>query len=359
MLDLKEKHKRYFIQKLMQWHEKQDRKMPWKETQDPYKIWLSEIILQQTRVAQGTAYYLAFIEKFPTVKDLAEADEDEVLKTWQGLGYYSRARNLHFSAKLIMQQFDGKFPSTYPDILSLKGVGTYTAAAIASFAYNLPHAVVDGNVIRVLARYFDMDFSAQDAKGKKAFQNVSDQLIQKQNPAAFNQAIMDFGALQCKPRKPDCKNCPLQKNCLANEFDKVESLPRKKRKIEKKDRFFHFFILEKDQQMYIQKRTDKDIWQGLYCFPFLESKNGHKPRKNKIQELLNEFDLDLNRLSAKSKLYHQILSHQEIHAHFYHLKLNQGKENLGNILVDRDNLINFAFPKLIDCYLRDNSVYLV
>ena len=359
MIPAKEKQKKYFTKQLMQWHGKQDREMPWKQTKDPYKIWLSEIILQQTRVEQGTPYYLKFIKVFPTVKDLAKATEDEVLKNWQGLGYYSRARNLHQSAKQIMNQFEGTFPNSYEDILSLKGVGTYTAAAIASFAFNLQYAVVDGNVIRVLARYFDLDFSPQDAKGKKAFQSLCDLLIQKQNPAAFNQAIMDFGALQCKPGIPDCKICPMQKKCLAKQLNKVEALPWKKKKIVKKDRFFHFFILEYEQQVFIQKRKDKDIWQGLYCFPFLESKNGHKPRRRKILELLDGFNLDVTQLFTKSKLYQQTLSHQEIHARFYHLKLRTGKENLGNILVDRDNLINFAFPKLIDCYLRDNSVYLV
>ena len=254
---------------LSQWYAINKRDLPWRSTVNPYHIWLSEIILQQTRVEQGLPYYLKFIDTFPVVADLANADEDLVLKLWQGLGYYSRARNLQFSAKLILSEFGGNFPDNHADILKLKGVGPYTAAAISSFSFGLPFAVLDGNVIRVLSRVFGIQTPFDTTAGKKQFQKLAQELLDKKNSAEYNQAIMEFGALQCVPKSPKCNHCPIVNDCIAFNTNTVSLLPVKSKKLKVKSRFLHFLVVNKNNEVLIGKRKS-GIWQGLYEFPFLE-----------------------------------------------------------------------------------------
>ena len=260
----------FFTTHLLQWASQHERHLPWKESKNPYYIWLSEIILQQTRVEQGLPYYLKFVEHYPTVFDLANATEDEVLKDWEGLGYYSRARNLHAAAKYIATELDGHFPDTYDSILKLKGVGPYTAAAIASFAFQLPYAVVDGNVYRVLSRFFGMDTPIDSTIGKKQFANLAQQLLDPTKPDVYNQAIMDFGATWCTPKQAKCNKCPLSEQCAAFQTNRVEKYPIKQKKLKKRTRYFHYLIFNYSGQTWIEKRAGKDIWQGLYQFPLIE-----------------------------------------------------------------------------------------
>lgn len=260
-----------FSDLLIDWYLENKRDLPWRETKDPYKIWISEIILQQTRVAQGLEYYHNFIEHFPNVQALAEADEEEVLKCWQGLGYYSRARNLHFAAKTIMEKFNGEFPQTHKEILSLKGIGEYTAAAISSFAFGLPHAAVDGNFYRVLARVFEIETPIDSTKGKAEFSMLAQELIDKQRPALFNQAMMDLGATVCTPSTPSCEACPMHDMCLALSHHTIGSLPIKSKKISTKNRYFYYFHIVDNGTTFLHRRDGNDIWKGLYELPLIET----------------------------------------------------------------------------------------
>lgn len=252
-----------FALALEQWYAEHGRDLPWRQTRDPYRIWISEIILQQTRVVQGLEYYNRFIERFPTVEALALAPLDEVMRHWEGLGYYSRARNLHTAAKQIMES-GGPFPCEYKSVLALKGVGEYTAAAICSFAFGLPHAVVDGNVYRVLSRYFGMSDAIDTTAGKRKFFQLANELLDHSAPALYNQAIMDFGALQCLPRSPLCRECPLHDGCVAYAEGKTECYPVKSKRTSIKDRFLTYFVLIDGSQTYIRRRPEGDIWAGLY-----------------------------------------------------------------------------------------------
>jgi len=350
---------KFFPKQLLKWHKSIDRKMPWKLTKDPYKIWLSEIILQQTRVQQGTPYYLKFIREFPTVHELAAATEDKVLSAWEGLGYYSRARNLHASAKIISQEFKGIFPDSYDEILKLNGVGPYTAAAIASFAFNQECAVVDGNVQRVIARVFGIEDPIDTNKGKKRIEQLASILIHKQQPAAYNQAIMDFGATLCKPKNPLCNGCPMQQVCYAFKENKVEVLPIKVKKIKKRTRFFHYLIIEEDEKVMLEKRGSGDIWQGLYEFPLMETSEAKLLNYKAIDKTIKKIGFKLKSEPIISKAFQQQLTHQKIVARFYTCMIENLEEKKEKILVDRNNLVNFAFPKIINCYLDDNSVYLI
>ena len=251
-----------FADKLIGWYEENKRDLPWRDTKDPYRIWISEIILQQTRVAQGYDYFVRFMERFPDVFTLAEADEDEVMKHWQGLGYYSRARNLHAAARSMASS--GGFPVTYEGVLALKGVGEYTAAAICSFAYDMPYAVVDGNVYRVLSRWLGIDTPIDSTSGKKEFAQAAQELMDKRRPALYNQAIMDFGALQCTPASPDCLFCPLADSCLALSQGRVDTLPVKQHKTKVTHRFFNYIYVRTGGYTFIRKRTGNDIWKNLY-----------------------------------------------------------------------------------------------
>ena len=261
-----------FSNLLIQWYLRNKRDLPWRNTTNPYPIWLSEIMLQQTRVAQGMPYFLSFTAAFPTVFDLAKADEEQVLKLWQGLGYYSRARNLHKTAQYVADELSGVFPVTYKELLQLKGIGEYTAAAIASFSYNEVVPVVDGNVFRVLSRYFDVETDIAAASAKKEFAALAFELMPKDNPAIFNQAIMEFGALQCVPKSPNCGICVFNESCAALQKNKVDQLPVKSKKLKVRNRFFNYLVVnDENENTIIQKRTDKGIWHNLYEFPLIET----------------------------------------------------------------------------------------
>mgnify|MGYP001598355526 CR=1 FL=1 len=262
-----------FSQKLISWYEKNKRDLPWRKTKNPYYIWLSEIILQQTRVEQGLPYYLKFVKKFPTIKELANTSEDEVLNSWKGLGYYTRARNLHFTAKSICENHREKFPGNYEDILKLKGIGKYTAAAIASFAYNLPYPVVDGNVQRVLARVFGVSETFSSSEGEKKFYSLAGNLLNRKNPGNFNQAIMEFGAIHCTPVNPKCMKCIFRESCVAFQTGRVADFPVKSKKAKSRNRYFNYLVIHNGNNIFLDKRQKNDIWKNLYEFPLIESKN--------------------------------------------------------------------------------------
>lgn len=306
-----------FARLLIEWYHEHKRDLPWRNTNDPYLIWISEIILQQTRVAQGYAYYQRFIERFPNLESLAAAEENEVLKYWQGLGYYSRARNLHQAAISV----NGVFPVKYEDILKLKGVGTYTAAAICSFAYNQPHAVVDGNVYRVLSRFFGVNEPIDSGKGKKIFASLAHDLLDKVQPALYNQAIMDFGALQCAPLSPDCTVCPFKNRCFAFNHNMVSSLPIKQNKTKTSERFFYYLLIRDNGNIYLNKRTENDIWKNLYELPLIESNTALAVddfiRKQEFASIFKENSVVNVRLLNKTK---HVLSHRIIYADFYELE---------------------------------------
>ncbi len=346
----------------MTWYASSHRPLPWKGEKDPYVIWLSEIILQQTRVEQGLPYFQRFVSKYPTVKELADAPQDEILKLWEGLGYYSRARNMHEAAKYIADELNGRFPRSFEEILKLKGVGPYTAAAIASFAYDLPHAVLDGNVFRVLARFLGIDLPIDSTGGKKHFKIIADQLLDKQQAGKYNQAIMDFGATQCTPQKPACDRCPLQTQCQAFSLNKVDQLPVKAKKIRRRTRFFHYFVINQENKVWIRKREQKDIWRNLYDFPLVELEALSRDPKQILGKLDTPFlpPPTTQQVTKISQPYQQLLTHQKIIAVFIEIQANKDfQPNLSSVKqVERKNLSNFAFPKLIDCYLRDKSLYL-
>jgi len=266
------KNASHFSNILIAWYLHNKRSLPWRETKDPYHIWLSEIMLQQTRVAQGLPYYEKFVSAFPTVHNLADASEDTVLKLWQGLGYYSRARNLHATAKYISNDLNGVFPNTFEELLKLKGVGDYTASAIGSICFNLPTAVVDGNVYRVLSRFFNINTPINSSEGIKTFKKLAQELLDTSNPGEFNQAIMEFGARQCAPQSPDCPNCVFNDKCLAFQTKKVKELPVKIRKTTVKKKYFNYLVfISDDQKTILQQRLEKGIWQQLYEFPLIEA----------------------------------------------------------------------------------------
>jgi A/G-specific adenine glycosylase len=342
--------------RLISWYKKNKRDLPWRDTTDPYRIWLSEIILQQTQVVQGLSYYNKFVENFPTVKHLANAKEDKVMRLWQGLGYYSRARNLHAAAKTIHSTHKGVFPKTLASIKELKGVGDYTAAAIASFAYQLPHAVVDGNVNRVLSRLFDVDTPINSAQGKKEFQLLADELLNVKKPALHNSAMMEFGALWCKPQNPKCENCPVQEYCLAFQNNTVYQRPVKDKKLKIKERFFHYFIFNDKDSVYIQKRTAKDIWQNLYEFYLIESDESMNP-----EEILKHKGLKGLGVKFKVNAIHvakkHILSHQHLYATFYECSVEKSVKNETLIKIKRKDLNDYALPQLINKYLITCSHY--
>lgn len=349
-----------FSKRLLVWHSTQDRPMPWKGSKNPYWIWLSEIILQQTRVEQGLPYFEKFVEHYPTVQDLANAPEDEVMKLWQGLGYYSRARNLHATAKNISFNLNGDFPNTYKEILKLKGVGPYTAAAISSFAFDLPHAVVDGNVYRVLSRTFGIKTPIDSTAGKKEFNALADTLIDKSKPAAYNQAIMDFGATLCTPKSPNCKTCPFQTNCWALKNQEISNLPVKSKKLVKKKRYFNYLVFNYDNVTYLNKRIQKDIWQNLYEFPMIETPDNvdvtalkNTPQWQKY--LSNESHFSITKISPP---FLQILTHRKIIGRFYEVKLHHPINGHPFLEIEKNKLKEFAFPKIITRYLEDNSLYL-
>lgn len=352
--------KKYFTGSLLKWNKSvNNRPMPWKGEQDPYKIWLSEIILQQTRVEQGWDYYNRFVSTFPTVQKLAAASETKVFKLWEGLGYYSRCKNLIITAQIIVQEYNGKFPDQYEQILALKGVGPYTAAAIASFAFNLPYAVVDGNVFRVLSRYFGNSTAIDSNEGKKLFTQLAETLLDKKQPAVYNQALMDFGAVVCKPKLPLCSTCPLKSNCVAFENKTVDQLPVKEKKITKTTRWFYYIIAEFDGKVLVRKRAAGDIWENLYEF-ILEEKSEpvdfDQIRKlHSIKQVLGKGKINIELVS---KLYEQKLTHQTIYGQFITIKTAHQPVMDGYTLVSKKQLNSLPFPKFIAGYLKDKNVSL-
>ena len=331
------------------WFLNNQRDLPWRKTQNPYYIWLSEIILQQTRIQQGWSYYLKFIKHYPTVQDLASASEDEVLKDWQGLGYYSRARNLHFSAQYICNQLNGIFPQTYKDLLELKGVGDYTASAIASICFNEKAAVVDGNVYRVLSRYFNIDTPINSSQGIKYFKQLAQQLIEKANPGVYNQALMDFGAMICKPQNPDCKSCPLKDSCLALASNTIANLPVKLKKIKIQHRYLNFIVFENcDGKTFLEKRTDKGIWKNLYQFPLIESSNFIEEEGVLASKLLSNKKVKNIFLQYPKPILHK-LTHQNLHINFWRIEIDTLNEANW---IHWSETKKFAVPKPIEDFLN-------
>jgi A/G-specific adenine glycosylase len=308
-----------FSKRLLDWYETEKRDLPWRHTKDPYVIWLSEIILQQTQVKQGLPYFQKFIKRFPTVHNLAKAEEDEVMKLWQGLGYYSRARNLHFTAKYVSETLKGKFPDNFKELKILKGIGDYTAAAIASFAFDEPVAVVDGNVQRVVSRFLGIHTPINSPEGVKEFKTKAQQLMDVSQPAAYNQAVMEFGALHCRPKSPKCMFCVFQQDCAAYQLGKVEELPVKLKKTVVKKRYFNYLIFkDQDNLTLVQKRSGAGIWKGLYQFPLLESEEPlETPSSEDIKTLLDTGDFHIDRIEKlnDTPVVH-LLSHRKIMATF-------------------------------------------
>lgn len=347
-----------FLAGLLNWHSGIDRELPWKDTSDPYAIWLSEIILQQTQISQGIPYYKRFIKAFPTVEDLARAAEQEVLRMWQGLGYNSRARNLLKAAKLIVKDFNGNFPDTFEGIKALPGIGEYTAAAISSFAFEMPKPVLDTNVIRFFSRLWGIEALSTSASMRQQLYKQLEPLIIQTTPSAFNQAIMDFGALHCKAKKPLCESCPFSDGCVAYRQQSVDQYPKKPEKKPRKQRFLHFLVFLDGEQILLRKRPAGDIWTSLYDFPVLETSSPAKPlqKTHEIQGIINQ-KLQMH-CAYQSKPYRQTLTHQEIHAWFYEHPVGRVEVAPveGYYWVKKKNLKNFAFPKLIYCYLQDKSI---
>ncbi|NDW18206.1 A/G-specific adenine glycosylase [Dysgonomonas sp. 216] len=338
---------------LIKWYNNNKRLLPWREATQPYSIWISEVILQQTRVDQGLGYYNRFIKRFPDIQTLAESSEDEVLKLWQGLGYYSRARNLHYAAKDVMSRFDGIFPKQYKDVLSLKGIGEYTASAIMSISYNQPYAVVDGNVFRVLSRLFAVDTPIDTTKGKKLFSELAQELIDRKDPGTYNQAIMELGALQCVPMNPDCNKCPLAEQCLAFASGNTKAFPVKQGKTKVSNRYFNYFDVSDKQYTYIRQRKGDDIWKNLYELPLIETST-----ECNIEELLLSNQLiKLLGSSIQLKFVRQIkhvLSHRIIYANFYKAEApdNSLSEN-GYTKILLPELQNYAISRLTHKYIED------
>lgn len=339
-----------FTTKLLKWYVENRRELPWRSNPEPYNVWLSEIILQQTRVAQGLPYYNRFKDRFPSVDTLATAPQEEVLKEWQGLGYYSRARNLHYAANQVINEFNGTFPKEYKELLKLKGVGTYTAAAIASICFNEPVPVVDGNVYRVLSRYFGVDTPTDTSQGQKLFQHIASRELNQREPGDHNQAIMEFGALQCTPNNPDCDNCPLQSDCLAWSTGKVNALPVKSKKTKRRSRYFHHFMIQFKEEFLIEQRTnEKDVWQGLYQLPLVEF-NKKVSRRHAFSSAMEQYKFTA--LPTYHSCVKHVLSHQDIHASFHIVELNKKPSSEG-IWVNRDELLTKPVSRLTERFLQD------
>jgi len=343
----------WFAKGLLAWYRQNKRDLPWRSIKDPYKIWLSEVILQQTRVEQGTKYYHAFTEAFPSIAELAQAREDKVLKLWQGLGYYSRARNLHASAKQIMKEKNGIFPDSYSELLKLRGVGSYTAAAISSFAFNEKRAVVDGNVYRVLSRVFGISVPIDSAKGKADFQALADQLIDNKEPGTYNQAVMEFGSQYCKPIQPDCSRCIFKSRCTAFLSHKVALFPVKEKKIKVRTRHMNYLVVfDKEKKILINKRKEKDIWAGLYDFPLIETDSAADPELLISSVAFSRKTGKDPKLITSSKVYKHILSHQILQVRFFVLT-RKGKHDATLKTTSIKTLTKFAFPRLIEKFLND------
>ena len=344
---------------LAQWFETHQRELPWRSHPTPYYVWLSEVILQQTRVSQGYDYFNRFVERWPALSDLAEASEEEVLKLWQGLGYYSRARNLHKCAKEVVRLYAGELPDDYHQLVKLPGIGPYTAAAIASIAFGLPYAVVDGNVYRVLSRLFDLDIPINTDEGAKTFAALANELLDRKQPGRHNQAMMELGALQCLPKNPNCSVCPLLSHCLAFDHRTVEERPVKEKRLKIRTRFFNYLVIGDSHQLLLHRRESGDIWQGLYDFPCVESEQPTTldavTESPLFRHILQNKTFELTGVSPQH--VHK-LTHQTIIATFYKIKIFDfspviQENNL--ILVPENELEKYPIPKLIDNYLNSKQ----
>ena len=346
-----------FNSRIHHWFSLFKRDLPWRNTRDPYFIWISEIILQQTRIDQGLAYYLKFTEEFTTISDLANATEDQVLKLWQGLGYYSRARNLHFTAKFITEQYYGKFPNNYHSILILKGIGEYTAAAIASISFNQEYPAVDGNVYRVLSRFFGISEPIDTNAGKKIFKELASELIKGTDPGMHNQALMEFGALQCTPNKPDCLQCPLHEQCYAFSTKKITELPVKLKKTKQRDRYFNYFVLLHGDYTWVKKRTGKDIWKNLYEFPMVETLSATSIETLLLMPEVSQLIVSDQSVIEKAEDWKiHLLTHQKINFRIITVRLLQENMMPAELIrVNKKDIFNFAVPKLLETHLRVNS----
>lgn len=348
--------KRYFSDKIVKWYADNKRPLPWRDTADPYMIWLSEVILQQTRVNQGIPYYQEFVRTFPSVRELAQADERQVLRLWQGLGYYTRARNLHKCAKVIVERHQGEFPSTYDDLLRLPGIGHYTAAAIASFCFGQYVAVLDGNVFRILSRIFGVDTATNSPEGKKVFTRLANELLSKKSPALHNQAVMEFGALFCTPHNPHCPGCPFKTTCFAYNHNLVEELPVRKKKQRSRKRYFYYLVVEKNKSLLMKERQEKDIWHGLFDFVLIEKDKPVRPQKL-IEENKKWFNKAEN--VQVSKAYKHILTHQIIHCRFIHLLAGPSLHlpPRGLVFYSPEEVAQLPKPALISRFLKEQNRY--
>jgi A/G-specific adenine glycosylase len=349
----------WFREQLMQWHREQNRRaLPWKGLKDPYKIWLSEIILQQTRAEQGLPYYHRFVDAYPTILNLAAATEEEVFRHWQGLGYYSRARNLHHTARFIANELAGNFPDSYEGLLKLKGIGVYTAAAIASFAFGLPHAVVDGNVVRVLSRFCGIDLQPQSTEGKKKFAQTANNFLDTFAPGAYNQAIMDHGATVCTPVSPACERCPVGERCTAFNKGLIHLLPAKAKKAPLKNRYFHYLLFQApDNTLWVRRRVT-DIWSGLYE-PFLIEAPGPLDRKGLVRtEAFQGLRLK-GELNYEGELVH-LLTHQRVTVRFFTFEVPSKEIQMlssDGIWASRQGLTHYAFPRPLVLFFENKSYF--
>lgn len=337
--------------RLLDWYDRVARDLPWRESSDPYRIWLSEIILQQTRVDQGLPYYERFVESFPTVHELAAASEDAVMKHWEGLGYYSRARNLHFTAKHVSNDLSGNFPSDHIGLLSLKGVGPYTAAAIGSIAFDLPVAAVDGNVYRVLSRYFGIQESIDETSTKKEISRLAQEVLSLERSGDHNQAVMELGATVCLPKNPVCQSCPLSESCVAKRLHIQSSLPLRTKKTKVRERFFYYSVWVHDNKVALSRRGEGDIWQGLYEFLLQES-----DKRISESEILSMLNVDLNgQVESISREFKHVLSHQRIFSRFV-VQKHDSKPEGDFIWVPKNELRSFAYPRLINRFLESSPL---
>ena len=342
-----------FSSRILHWYYNNQRNLPWRESKNPYKVWISEIILQQTRVAQGVNYYKSFVATFPDIKDLASAEEEQVLKLWQGLGYYSRARNIHFSAKHIQHNLGGVFPSNYKDLIKLKGVGPYTAAAISSICYNEKRAAVDGNVYRVLARVFGISSAINSSLGIKEFQNLANSLISDKYPGDYNQGLMELGATVCTPKKADCLGCPLQSICIAFSKNTVALLPVKEKKLKIRNRYLNYYCIEYKNNILMNKREAKGIWQNLYDFPLEENDSeatiSEDINSNYITNFIGTDEVNI----VRTKTYKHKLSHQNLNITIHHIKTSQLQNCSTSKLYSKQQISNLPVPKPIEDFLNE------
>ncbi len=353
-LQMAEKEAPFFREKLLNWYAGQTRFYPWTGIKDPYRVWLSEIILQQTRVDQGLPYYEKIVGAYPSVCDLAAAEDQQVFRLWQGLGYYNRCKNMLAAARIVCHDCDGQFPDSYETILELPGVGPYTAAAIASFAFDLPEAVVDGNVERVLSRFFNIATPINSGAGKKQFRNLATRLLDRRKPARYNQALMDLGATVCLPRNPHCESCPFRPRCKAYIQNTYEKLPVKKPKKPVKQRYLHYYVLEYQKNLYIRKRPEKGIWQNLHEFVLWESTRSENQRMLREHALFKKIVPVTARQPYFSPLFTHQLTHQLLHIRFVHVSLKKVPvlpEEYFSVAINEIN--HFAFPKPLVRFLKE------